>query len=107
MNEIAIEYLRNACDNRRIAWSVHVLARLQERGIFRKDVVNAILTGEIIEHYPDDMPYPSCLVLGITTKDKPVHVVCGYRDGDITIITAYYPTSNKFYDDNKTRKERK
>lgn len=106
MSEITIELLRNACDNRRILWSIHVLTRLQERGIYQDDVVNAIHTGEIIEQYPDDKPEPSCLVLGLSVNGKPLHVVCSFYDSYITMITAYFPTSDKFHEDNRTRKER-
>ena len=96
MEEITIELLRDLCDNRRIIYSVHSLECLQERDIFRKDVVNAISTGEIIEQYPDDTPYPSCLVFGTSARNKPLHVVCAYDGSCITVITAYYPSLNKF-----------
>ena len=26
------------------------------------------MNGEIIEQYPDDYPYPSCLILGVSIK---------------------------------------
>ena len=103
--KLTIELLRELCQNRQVLFSVHSLERLQERGIYRKDIVNAIMTGEIIELYPDDYPYPSCLVLGVTTSNKHLHVVCGCNGEIITIITAYYPTTDKFESDLKTRKE--
>jgi len=81
-----------------------MLRRLQERRIFRKDVVNAILTGRIIEQYPDDTPYPSCLILGESTKKRPLHVVCCTDVEVIKTITAYYPSRDKFMPDNETRK---
>ena len=101
---MTIEFIHEACNNRNVLWSVHVLARLQERGIFRYDVIHALQTGEIIEHYPDDFPNPSCLILGTTSKSKPLHVVCASNDEGIKIITAYYPTPDKFCDDNRTRR---
>ena len=103
--ELAIELLQKLCSDRQLLFSVHSLERLQERGIYRKDIVNAIMTGEIIELYPDDYPYPSCLILGVTTSNKHLHVVCGCNGEIITIITAYYPTADKFESDLKTRKE--
>ena len=106
MDAIAIELLRELCNNRRIIYSVHSLERLQERDIFRKDVISAIRTGEIIEQYPDDTPYPSCLVFGTSARNKPLHVVCAYDGSTITVITAYYPSLDKFEIDLKTRKER-
>lgn len=104
---MTIDVIQALCRNGAIVWSTHSLARLQERGIFRKDVRNAILTGEIIEYYPDDYPDESCLILGVTIDGRPLHVVCSCNDAWITIITAYYPTEDRFEPDLKTRKGQK
>ena len=77
--------------------------RLRERGIKRADVVACILNGEIIEQYSDAYPYPACLVWAML-KDKPIHAVAGIGDGNLFIITAYYPTLDKWESDYKTRK---
>jgi len=37
---------------------------MMERGISRKIVKKILLSGEIVENYPDDKPYPSALFLG-------------------------------------------
>lgn len=102
--ELNIELLQRLCNN--IRWSVHASERIQQRGIFREDVINAIRTGEIIEQYPDDFPYPSCLVFGISTRGKYLHVVFGCDGEIIKVITAYYPTEDKFESDLKTRREK-
>jgi len=102
---ITIEELRDLCNNKAIKWTTHVLMRLQERGINPSDVKNCILTGEIIEEYPEDFPYPSCLVFGSTVLNKPIHIVAGVGNGIIFIITGYFPTLEKWNDDYKTRKE--
>ena len=73
----------------------------------QKDVLNALLNGEIIEEYKDDYPYPSCLVFGMTIDNKVIHVVCGVNEIEVWIITAYYPDNIKWEDDLKTRKEKK
>lgn len=81
-----------------------MVKRMQERGVFQKDIKNAILTGEIIEQYVDDKPFPSCLILGQSTNNVPLHVVCGCSGDNAYIITAYLPSNDKFEADNKTRK---
>ncbi len=78
---------------------------MQERDISRADVKNCILNGEIIEDYPNDFPYPSCLIFGYTIKEKVIHVVAGSDGEYVYIITAYFPNKEKFEDDLKTRKE--
>ena len=78
---------------------------MQERQIKRLDIINCILNGEIIEDYPHYYPNPSCLMFGYTLANRIIHVVIGYDIDNIYIITAYYPNTDKFEDDLKTRKE--
>jgi len=104
--ELDIDIIRELCNNRAIKWTTHVLARLQERGINPSDIKNCIATGRIIEQYPDDYPYPSCLILGVTVGGKVLHVVVGVGEGCLWLITAYYPDPLKWNDDFSIRKER-
>jgi len=100
---IALQALVSA---KSILWTEHVALRLRERGIKRADVITCIENGEIIELYPDDTPFPSCLILGNSLSDKPLHVVCGFNAGvSCCIITAYHPDFDKWEVDYKTRKE--
>ena len=48
----------------RIVFRVHALQRMFERRITAEDVRSILETGEMVEHYSDDTPYPSRLVLG-------------------------------------------
>jgi len=80
--------------------------RLQERNIQPSDIKKCIMTGEIIENYPEDYPYPSCLILGMTEGDKHLHAVIGVGSEHLWIITAYYPNNVKWSSDFRTRKER-
>jgi len=82
----------------------HVYNRCRERGIRYSDIKNAILNSEIIEQYPDDFPYPSCLTLGASIQGSFIHVVCGVGEGKLWIVTAYYPSPEKWESDFKTRK---
>ena len=69
------------------------------------DVKKAISNGKIIEYYYDDYPYPSCLILGYSIKNKTLHIVCGVSSDCVHMITAYYPDSEKWEDDMKTRRK--
>ena len=91
-------------ENGSILWTTHCLARMGERDIQRDDVRNCIMNGEIIEDYPDDFPHPSCLIFGMTLENKILHVVAGTDGIYLYIITAYYPTADKFEPDMKTRR---
>lgn len=75
------------------------------KNYFIKDVKNAVISGEIIEQYPNDYPYPSCLILGKTTNQQWLHVVMSDEGSSSRIITAYYPDKNKWSTDFKCRKD--
>ena len=80
--------------------------KLRLRKIKADDIEKAISTGEIIEPYPDDPRGPSCLILGYTQENKPLHIVCGrLEENEILIITAYEPDTNEWEIDWKTRKK--
>ena len=40
----------------------HFRKRMYERNILLSDVMRAVDNGEIIEEYPEDYPFPSCLI---------------------------------------------
>jgi len=48
-----------------------------EKGISRASVKHIICTGEMIENYPDDKPFPSGLFYGIW-QNQPLHAVIAY-----------------------------
>jgi hypothetical protein len=105
MGMIDIAALRSLVSARCILWTEHLALRLRERGIKRGDVIACIQNGEIIEQYPEDMPFPSCLILGTAIEGKPLHVVCAFHPNvNCCMITAYYPNAEKWESDNKTRK---
>ena len=99
-----ISDLQDLCQDKSIAMTKHAKNRLIERNINIENIKNAVMTGEIIEQYEDDEPFPSCLLLGMTEQDKYLHVVVSIDNEFMYIITAYYPDENKWEDDLKTRK---
>lgn len=103
--ELQIEELRKLCTPEKIIITMHAAKRLAQRGIRLQEIMNCIQTGEIIEQYPDDYPYPSCLTLGNIETTQPLHAVVGTNGEQLWIVTAYYPAPDKWMTDLKTRKE--
>ena len=91
MEDIA-QYL----EKRSLRWTDHIFERLAQRGICMDDVVVALGDGEIIEQYPNDYPFPSCLVLGHDMAGRILHVVCGSDGAELWLITAYSPNPFKW-----------
>lgn len=104
---IDINNLQAYYEQERVIITIHAQERLRQRGIRAKDVRNCVMTGEIIEQYPDDFPFPSCLIFGQSISGKIMHVVASDEGTGSRIITAYFPDNLKFEDDLKTRRERK
>ena len=66
-----------------------------QRGINEVDVREILMSGEMIESYPDDTPYPSRLVLG-WRGSRPIHVVAADdpETSDTIVITVYEPDTD-------------
>lgn len=102
-----IEIIKKYMTKRRIDWTKHCLNRLNQRNISISDVKNAINNGEIIEYYYEDYPYPSCLISGYDINGKTMHIVCGVSEDMLHMITAYYPDTENWENDLKTRRNLK
>ena len=57
------------------------------------EIYFSVLHGEVIEDYPGDKPYPSCLVYGQTFSGEPVHSVWAYNQQNqwAALVTVYRP----------------
>jgi Domain of unknown function (DUF4258) len=71
--------------------------------ITTKDVEQAIVTGDVIEDYPDDTRGHSCLILGYGQDNRPIHVVCAPKDEYLAIITTYIPNLTQWTPDFRER----
>ena len=99
---LQIEDVRAYCKDDTIALTEHLLTRIRQRNIRLEDIKHAILNGEIIEQYPVDYPFPSCLLNG-----ENIHVVCSIGKECLYIITAYRPSPEQWEDGGKKRKEKR
>lgn len=87
----------------------HARKEMEEEAFGRITVVEllqALNGGEIIEEYPEDTSYPSALVLGWTTMNRPLHIVCApvLAEQRLIIITTYEPDPARWETDFKRRK---
>lgn len=101
---ININEIRGLIKEKQIIWSKHILTRMQQRGIKIKDVLNCIKNGIIIEEYPEDFPYPSCLIFGFSVDNKVIHIVCAIGENKLWMITTYFPSRDDWKEDLKTRR---
>ena len=69
------------------------------------EIAHSVVHGEILEDYPDDKPYPSCLIYGDTGTGDPVHSVWAYNQETAfaVLITTYRPDPDRWIDWRKRR----
>ncbi|NGP88339.1 DUF4258 domain-containing protein [Aliifodinibius halophilus] len=75
------------------------------RNISIDEVKTVIQKGEQIASYPNDQPYPSCLILSYI-NDRPIHVVVATnsKTDSCIVVTAYEPSGEIWKEDFRTRK---
>lgn len=100
-----IDNIRKINQAANIIVTMHGRQRMAERGVFLRDVMNAIEHGEIIEQYPAAYPFPACLILGASIDGRRLHAVVSLDAGLIYLITAYFPDPAEWEPDMKTRKD--
>lgn len=98
-----LEEIQHCFRRNRMLYTQHAQQEMRHepRGrILDNEVFAAIDHAEIIEEYPDDKPYTSCLVFGRTSDDRPVHVVCTHvpEDDIAIVITVYEPDPGRWID---------
>lgn len=76
----------------RLIFRIHAIQRMFKRQISADDVLHVLNTGEVVEDYPDDFPYPSQLLLG-WRGSRPIHLVVAknIKAQETIIITVYEP----------------
>jgi hypothetical protein len=91
--------------SRRIVYRVHALQRMFRRSISADEVSLVLASGEVVENYPDDKPYPSRLLLG-WVGTRPLHVVAAHNAGEDEeiVITVYEPDPDLWDPEFKRRK---
>ena len=92
-------------DSYQIIYQRHAVERMAQRRISEEDVEHVLLTGETVEAYPNDTPYPSELLLG-WCGNRPVHVVAATDKTNQRkiVITVYVPDPVKWETNFKRRK---
>ncbi len=87
-----IQFIRQHIKKGRYRFTIHAVERCVERRISPNETKDVILSGELIENYPEDKYGPNCLICGTTENGRILHVQCSIDP--VWIITAYDPSLN-------------
>ena len=95
-----IEDIADAIRHSRVHITDHAYDEAEKDQLSYYDIFVSVFQGEVIEDYPDDKPYPSCLIYGTTSSQEPIHSVWAYsREARLAVlITVYRPDANLWTD---------
>ncbi len=100
-----IETIRRLVREGKYYFYVHALTEAKKDGVTPEDSVHVILTGKIIEEYPER---ERVLVFGTMAGNVPLHVVCDHSNEDLVLIpTVYIPNRRRWILFQRRKKERK
>lgn len=96
--EACLGHIRRLLEADEVLFGPHALDAMEQevpRYTF-EDVYEGLLTGRMLENYPEAVRGPCCLINGKTKQGRPVHVVCTTARTPLFIITVYEPKPPKF-----------
>ena len=95
-----IDGIIEAIQRNRVRITDHADEEAEADQLTLDEVYFSVLHGEIIEDYPTDRQYPSCLIYGQTFSGDPVHSVWAYNEHNqwAVLITVYRPDPDLWID---------
>lgn len=94
--ESALERIRTQAAAGEIRFTVHAHQEMVAENISLEETLQAIATGHIIENYPEHRRGACCLLNGLTSQNRPVHIVCTTTQPMLIIITVYEPKAPRW-----------
>ncbi|MBI3617962.1 MAG: DUF4258 domain-containing protein [Candidatus Omnitrophica bacterium] len=94
--------------SKKVRISDHAIEEADEDHLTFDEIYYSVIHGKIIEKYPVDTPYPSCLISGETFEGNPVHSVWAYNQQNqwAVLITVYRPDPGMWINWKKRRNKR-
>jgi hypothetical protein len=98
--QIQLQQIIEAIRSKRIRVTDHADEEAASDNLTTDEIYASVFVGEMIEEYPFDRPYPSCLIYGTTSGGVPVHSVWAFNQEkrSAVLITVYKPDPEKWID---------
>jgi hypothetical protein len=97
---IPIEAIIESIKNKKFRITDHADEEANNDRISLIEAFRTVSVGEILEQYPDDKPYPSCLIFSKLENGDPIHMVWAFNraTNSSVLITTYRPDPRKWID---------
>jgi hypothetical protein len=103
---VGLEEIRQAMAQRNYRLSLHARRQMGQRRITSRELEEAVAGGEVIEDYPEDKYRHSCLILGMTSAGRPLHLQCSEPMPEVIVVTCYDPDPGEWVDYRRRRGSR-
>ncbi len=91
-----IEWIRSQVVNEAFRVTAHAQAEMVEEEIELEEVLLALVSGRVLENYPEHRRGACCLIGGRSKNGRPIHVVCTTGIPLLIVITVYEPKPPKW-----------
>ena len=93
-----IRNIIRSVENRNYRITHHAVEEAGDDQLNLEEIFHSLYNGEIIEDYPGDEPYPSCLIYGKSADEEPIHSVWAYSEKNqrAILITVYRPNPTRW-----------
>jgi len=85
------ELIRQLASRGEVFLTQHAADEANEEAISVDEVIEVLMTGSVLEDYPDHIRGACCLLYGVTTAGRNLHVVVTTTKSPLRIITVYIP----------------
>jgi len=104
-NMSPLEHIREQVRADNYEFSLHAEHEREDELILVDEIEQSVLSGELLEDYPDDPRGHSCLILGFTEAKRAIHSIWALLPDDrVRVITVYIPLPPKWIDPRTRRK---
>lgn len=88
-----IKEIADAIKNQRVYITDHADEEAVNDNLNFEEIYFSLQNGALIENYPDDKPYPSCLIAGNNFAGRAIHSVWAYNKNNLqaVLVTVYRP----------------
>ena len=95
-----IECIINSIRHGQVKITDHADEEAFDDNLTYEEIYSSVVQGEVIEDYPNDKPYPSCLILDGNFSREPIHSVQAYNSENLwaVLITVYRPDPERWID---------
>lgn len=95
-----LAWIHDAIRLDRIRITNHAVEEAEDDRLLLDEILASVLSGELIEDYPRDKPYPSCLIYGRNQEGQAIHSVWAYNEDTdwAVLVTVYRPDPARWID---------